>query len=259
MAGLLGGVPQACCAQMLKVKRSCRIHRGPRREPMFLSKAVPAFRFVRHLASARSLGSYPTALGGGLVPSWEAPHHGDRAARSRLWTHREGYHGLSHTRWECKHQVVFIPNSAGKLWTATCGVTSASCSSDWPSRKRAGSRQAPHGGPRAHDDLYSAQVLGGAGVGFTNGKSAIHSGPGVGVEEAQPRRSALLGSRAFRVDSREGTIVAQKAENRRLDQMHLRSWSPPSSGPHAAPGQNPSGSPLLNSPALATSGLTSTD
>ena len=51
------------------------------------------------------------------------------------------YESLSHSKWECKYHVVFIPKCRRKVLYGSLAGTWAKCSEDWPSRKSAGLRK----------------------------------------------------------------------------------------------------------------------
>ena len=52
------------------------------------------------------------------------------------------YESLSHTKWECKYHVVFIPEVPPQdAVRASCGSIWGRCSGAWPSRRRAGSKK----------------------------------------------------------------------------------------------------------------------
>ena len=52
------------------------------------------------------------------------------------------YESLSHTKWECKYHVVFIPKCRRKRCTRDCESTSGRYFGDWLSRRRAGLKKA---------------------------------------------------------------------------------------------------------------------
>ena len=52
------------------------------------------------------------------------------------------YESLSHSKWECKYHVVFIPKCRRKvLYGAIAAVSRGGVPSSWQSRRRAGSRK----------------------------------------------------------------------------------------------------------------------
>ena len=52
----------------------------------------------------------------------------------------DDYESLSHSKWECKYHVVFIPKCRrkGRRFTWNCVGISVSCSADWLRRRNAG-------------------------------------------------------------------------------------------------------------------------
>src|SRR6516162_8699206 len=51
----------------------------------------------------------------------------------------DDYESLSHTKWECKYHVVFIPSAAGRRCIQSCDGIWGMCSESWLSRRKAGS------------------------------------------------------------------------------------------------------------------------
>src|SRR5215831_10817662 len=51
------------------------------------------------------------------------------------------YESLSHTKWDCKYHVVFIPKCREERFMENCAHIQERCSASWRSRKRAGSRK----------------------------------------------------------------------------------------------------------------------
>ena len=47
------------------------------------------------------------------------------------------YESLSHSKWECKYHIVFIPNVAGRCFTEICDSIWARCSGSWLTRRSA--------------------------------------------------------------------------------------------------------------------------
>ncbi len=84
------------------------------------------------------------------------------------------YQSLSHTKWECKYHVVFIPKCRRKHCMESCVAIWATYFTSWPGRRNAGWRK---GLMLDHVHMLLsippkhsvAQVLG-----FLKGKSAIH-------------------------------------------------------------------------------------
>ena len=51
------------------------------------------------------------------------------------------YESLSHTKWECKYHVMFIPKYRRKALYGQLRRTRARSSADWRHRRRAGSKK----------------------------------------------------------------------------------------------------------------------
>jgi putative transposase len=49
------------------------------------------------------------------------------------------YESLSHTKWDCKHHVLFILKSRRKTLNVSFGVILGKCSGNSPRRRKAGS------------------------------------------------------------------------------------------------------------------------
>jgi putative transposase len=86
----------------------------------------------------------------------------------------DDYESLSHTKWECKYHVVFIPKYRRKvLYGGTEGSISEMCSASWPCRRRAGSKKVTSCWIMFMISIppkYAVSQV----VGFIKGKSAIH-------------------------------------------------------------------------------------
>ena len=54
----------------------------------------------------------------------------------------DDYESLSHSKWECKYHVVFIPKCRRKTLYTELRRHLGEVFLDWPSRKKAGSRKA---------------------------------------------------------------------------------------------------------------------
>src|SRR5215472_4668751 len=137
----------------------------------------------------------PPALPGGsksLTFPWvstdEASNRGPPSTRKEVSSIDE-YESLSHTKWECKYHVVFIPKCRRK--------TQAGGTKGKQNRGRA-----PSSGPRAHDDLDPAKIRRVSGGRVHQGQERDPLGPGIRREEAELRRDALLGQRVFCIHGR---------------------------------------------------------
>ena len=51
------------------------------------------------------------------------------------------FESLSHTKWDCKYHIVFIPKYRRKSFTVSCGRIWARFSETLPHRKKAGSKR----------------------------------------------------------------------------------------------------------------------
>ena len=51
------------------------------------------------------------------------------------------YESLSHTKWECKYHVVFIPKCRRRTLYGSCESTWAMCYGNWQGRKKGGSKK----------------------------------------------------------------------------------------------------------------------
>ena len=132
------------------------------------------------------------------------------------------YESLSHSKWECKDHVVFIPKCRRKVLYGSLrqhlGEVFRKLAEEKESRIEEGHLLADH----VHmlisiPPKYSVSSV----VGFMKGKSAIHpSGAGVRGTEAELRGSELLGERIFGIDHRprrghDSRVYPQSGERRR--------------------------------------------
>ena len=128
----------------------------------------------------------------------------------------DDYESLSHSKWECKYHVVFIPKCRRKTLYGELrrhlGEVFRKLAEQKESRIEEGHLMPDH----VHMMIsippkYAVSQV----IGFIKGKSAIHLGSGVRREEAQFCRAALLGQRVLCLDGgtrRSGdTGVHQKA------------------------------------------------
>src|ERR1035437_957764 len=113
------------------------------------------------------------------------------------------YESLSHSKWECKYHVVFIPKGRRKVQVQEPApafgrsVPQAGRAEREPDRRRPSANR-----PCAHDDFDSTQVCGLASGGVYQGQERNPSGPSIRRTEAELRRAELLGARIFRIDGR---------------------------------------------------------
>ena len=115
------------------------------------------------------------------------------------------YESLSHSKWECKYHVVFIPKGRRKVLYKSLrrhlGEVFRKLAEQKESRIEEGHLQTDH----VHMMIsippkYAVSQV----VGFIKGKSAIHLARVYGRTEAKLRGAELLGARIFRIDGRAG-------------------------------------------------------
>ena len=113
------------------------------------------------------------------------------------------YESLSHTKWECKYHVVFIPKCRRKTLYAELrrhlGEVFRKLALQKESRIEEGHLMPDH----VHMMIsippkYAVSQV----IGFIKGKSAIHLARVYGEKKAQFRGTALLGQRILRLDRR---------------------------------------------------------
>src|ERR1700674_1800584 len=131
----------------------------------------------------------------------------------------DDFESLSHTKWDCKYHIVFIPKYRrkalyGQLRTHL-GEVFRNLAAQRESRIEEGHLMVDH----VHMMIsippkYAVSQV----IGYIKGKSAIHLARVYGGEEAQFRGPALLGQRVLRLDRRSrrsgDTGVHQKAGTR---------------------------------------------
>ena len=135
---------------------------------------------------------------------------------------------LSHTKWECKYHVVFIPKCRRRtlyveLRRHLGGGVPKACSAEGIADRRGPS----DAGPRAYDDLDPTKICGVSGGGHIKGKSAIYLARTYGE-----RKRGFVGqhfwARGYYVSTvgrdeqaiRE-YITNQEQEDKRLEQLNL--------------------------------------
>ena len=137
------------------------------------------------------------------------------------------FESLSHSKWECKYHVVFIPKFRRKVLYGELrkhlGEIFRKLAEQRESRVEEGHLMPDH----VHMMLsippkYAVSQV----VGYFKGKSAIHLARVYG-EQAWVYRAAFLGARIFRLDrGRDETVIReyiknQEKEDQRLDQLNL--------------------------------------
>jgi hypothetical protein len=132
----------------------------------------------------------------------------------------DGCESLSHTKWDCKYHVVFIPKYRRKGAVREAETVPGRCvpqvgfAEGKPDRGRP-----PDAGSWAHDDIDPAEIRSFAGGRFHKGQERDPLGPEVWRDEAQFRGTELLGQRVLRIDGR--SRQNQEQEDKRLDQLNL--------------------------------------
>ena len=115
----------------------------------------------------------------------------------------DDYESLSHSKWECKYHVVFIPKCRRKTLYGELrqhlGEVFRRLAMQKECRVEEGHLMPDH----VHMMIsippkYAVSQV----IGYIKGKSAIHLGAGLWREEAQLRRAALLGPWILRLDRR---------------------------------------------------------
>jgi len=109
---------------------------------------------------------------------------------------------LSHTKWECKYHVVFIPKCRRKTLYGELRQHLGEVFRKLAVQKESRIEEGPRS--RAHDDRDSAEVRGVASDWFYQGEERDSPGAGVWGEEEELRRSAFLGARVLRVHGGTG-------------------------------------------------------
>ena len=138
------------------------------------------------------------------------------------------YESLSHTRWNCKYQVVFIPKCRGKALYGELrrhlGEVFKKLAAQKESRIEEGHLMPDHVHMMiAIPPKYAVSQV----VGYIKGKSAIHMAAGLSGTETQFRRAALLGAGYFvSTVGRDEDVIReyirnQEIEDARLEQLNL--------------------------------------
>ena len=115
------------------------------------------------------------------------------------------YESLSHSKWECKYHVVFIPKGRRKVLYKSLrqhlGEVFRKLAEQKESRIEEGHLQTDH----VHMMIFdSTQVCGLTSCGVYQGQECDPLGTGVRGAEAELRRAELLGARIFRLDGWAG-------------------------------------------------------
>ena len=138
------------------------------------------------------------------------------------------YESLSHTKWECKYHVVFIPKCRRKVLyegiRRDLGEVFHRLAKQKESRIEEGHLMSDHVHMMiAIPPKYAVSQV----IGYIKGKSAIHVARVYGERKRNFVGSALLGARYFvSTVGRDETVIrayirSQEQEDQRLDQMKL--------------------------------------
>ena len=112
---------------------------------------------------------------------------------------------LSHTKWECKYHVVFIPKCRKKVLYGNLRRHLGEVFHKLAQQKECRIEEgAPAGGPCAHTDCDTAKVRGITGDRVHQGQERDSRRAGVRREETQLRRPAPVGTRVLRLDRWRG-------------------------------------------------------
>ena len=115
----------------------------------------------------------------------------------------DDYESLSHSKWECKYHVVFIPKCRRKTLYEELRQHLGEVFRKLAMQKECRVEEG-HLMPDScsHDDFDPTQICGVAGDRVHQGQERYPPGAGLWREEAQLRRTALLGPGILRLDRR---------------------------------------------------------
>ncbi|WP_373693310.1 transposase [Desulfobulbus sp.] len=110
---------------------------------------------------------------------------------------------LSHTKWDCKYHVIWIPKYWKKGSSVTCGNIWVRYSENWHDSRNASDRRASHGGSYPHYacDVIPVKYSVTQVVGFIKGKSAIQIAQKFSGKKEGFRRPKFWGTRLLRIYS----------------------------------------------------------
>ena len=114
----------------------------------------------------------------------------------------DDYESLSHSKWECKYHVVFIPKCRRKTLYGELRQHLGEVFQIGNAEGVQGRRGASDAGSCSHDDFDPTQICGVASDRVHQGQERYPSGAGLWREKAQLRRAAFLGPRVLRLDRR---------------------------------------------------------
>src|SRR5215471_11544428 len=107
------------------------------------------------------------------------------------------YKSLSHTKWECKDHVVFIPKGWRKTLFGQLRQHLGEVFHRLMRRRKVGSRRPSVAGPRAHVDLDPSKIRSAARGRLYQGKARHPHRPCVWRKETKFRWPKFLGSGLF--------------------------------------------------------------
>jgi hypothetical protein len=121
------------------------------------------------------------------------------------------YESLSHSKWECKYHVVFIPKGRRKVLYGELRKYLGEVFRKLAEQKGKPDRgRASAPGSRAYDDFDPPEVCRGAGRRVYQGEERDSPGAGVRRAEAKFCGAEFLGARVLCVDSRSGRSRSSK-------------------------------------------------
>ena len=113
------------------------------------------------------------------------------------------YESLSHSKWECKYHVVFIPKCRRKVLYGTLRKHLGEVFRKLAEQKEMSYRRgAPSGRPCPHDALYPTEVCRVVRGGIYQRQERNPSGTSVWRAKAELCRPKFLGAWLFRIDGR---------------------------------------------------------
>ena len=139
----------------------------------------------------------------------------------------DDYESLSHSKWECKYHVVFIPKCRRKTLYAELRRHLGDVFRKLAQQKESRIEEGSSAGSCAHVDLDPTEVRSVAGDRIYQGKECDPFGSCRRREEAEFCRPALLGEGYFVSTVGRDTevireyIKKQEEEDKRLEQMNL--------------------------------------
>src|SRR5262245_61628813 len=135
----------------------------------------------------------------------------------------DDYESLSHSKWECKYHVVFIPKCRRKTLYGELRRHLGEVFRKLAMQKECKIEEGHLMPDHVHiDDLDSSQIRRLPGRGVHQGQERDPSGSGLWGEEAQFRGTALLGQRVRRLDSR-----SRRSDDQGVHQKAGRGGCPP--------------------------------